>query len=361
VVSRWLPDEVWIEAAERASPVAQTVLSRVDASRVRTFDGPWQGNTSDFTTAKKRLVLQRHRGTFLQSCPAGTAGLVCCSYLVANFGSNCPFDCSYCFLQEYLAQNATMRAFTNVSDGLAEIAAVLRAHPQRTFRIGTGELADSLALEPLTGLARLLVPFFAEHSNAILELKTKSDCVDGLLDLDPRERTVVSWSVNPSEIVDAEEHGTASLGERIGAAQRAERAGYRLGFHFDPLIEFDGWEVAYERTVDAIFSAVDPRRVAWVSLGALRLSPGLASTVRARTDARHVAVSELVPGADGKSRVWRGLRLRMYRTILQMLARAGGPVPTYLCMEPPGVWQQVMHEVPSDRHLGMRLSAAPPW
>ena len=31
----------------------------------------------------------------------------------------------------------------------------------RQFRIGTGELADSLALDPLTGLSRELVPFFA--------------------------------------------------------------------------------------------------------------------------------------------------------------------------------------------------------
>jgi spore photoproduct lyase len=49
------------------------------------------------------LVLQRHRGGFLRHCPAGTAGLVCCNYLVVNLASNCPMDCSYCFLQDYLA------------------------------------------------------------------------------------------------------------------------------------------------------------------------------------------------------------------------------------------------------------------
>lgn len=341
--------------------LAQTVLTRLDASRVRVFDGPWPGDAEDFAAGKRCLVLQRQRGGFLQACPAGTAGLVCCSYLVVNFGSNCPFDCSYCFLQEYLAQNVTMRAFTNVEDGLGEIEAVLRAHPQRSFRIGTGELADSLALDPITGLAQRLVRFFSEHDNAILELKTKSDCVDGLLAIDPREQTVVSWSVNAQEIIDNEEHGTASLGERIAAAQRVERAGYRLGFHFDPLIEFDGWEAAYERAIEAIFSAVDTRRVAWVSLGSLRLTPGLAATVRARRDARYVASSELVPGRDGKARVWRGLRLRMYRTLLRTLARVAGPVPTYLCMEPPAVWEQVMHEVPSDRHLGLRLAARTAW
>lgn len=357
---RWWPDAVHIERAEMGSEIAQTVCARVGMDQVQLFDGPWRAQ-DEFATGKRRLVLQRHRGGFLQACPAGTSGLVCCSYLVVNFGSNCPFDCSYCFLQEYLAQNATMRVFTNIDDGLAEIGAVLQAHPQRSFRIGTGELSDSLALDPLTGVSPRLVEFFARYDNAVLELKTKSDCVDELLHVDPRERTVVAWSMNAREIIASEEHGTASLDERLAAARRVQQAGYRLGFHFDPLIEFDGWERAYQRTIEEIFAAVDRRRVAWVSLGSLRMTPGLASTVRARPDARYVIGSELVPSPDGKSRIWRGLRLRMYRTVLRTLEGVAGGVPTYLCMEPPAVWEHVMAEVPSDRHLGMRLSAPSPW
>ena len=48
------------------------------------------------------------------------------------------------------------------------------------FRIGTGEITDSLALEPYTGMAREMIPYFAEQANVLLELKTKSDCVDKL-------------------------------------------------------------------------------------------------------------------------------------------------------------------------------------
>src|SRR5574337_285836 len=64
-----------------------------------------------------------HRGTFMQYCPAGTPGLTCCRYLVVSFASNCPFDCRYCFLQQYLANNAAVKAYANVEDGLAEIDA----------------------------------------------------------------------------------------------------------------------------------------------------------------------------------------------------------------------------------------------
>ncbi len=43
-----------------------------------------------------------------------------------------------------------------------------------------------------------------------------------------------------------DEHGTASLSERLLAARRCQDAGYRLGFHFDPIVEYPNWEDDYE-------------------------------------------------------------------------------------------------------------------
>lgn len=357
----FVPDEVWIERSEVDSPLARTLVSRLDPRVVRVLDDDVTVEAENFSAGKRRLLLQRQRGSFLRHCPAGTAGLVCCNYLVVNLASNCPFDCSYCFLQEYLANNPTMKAFTNVDDALQEIDAVLRAHPERSFRIGTGELADSLALDPLTALSRRLVPFFAERPNALLELKTKTDCIEELLDLDPKGRVVVSWSVNAPQIIAREEHGTATLEERLIAAQRVQVAGYRVGFHFDPLIELEGWEEAYATTVDRILDAVDPHSIAWISLGSLRLTPSLRQIIRRRPGNSLILGSELVPCPDGKARVWRGLRTRMYRHLVERLDRVAGEVPIYLCMEPPATWDRVMGAVPSDRQVGVRLTGGAPW
>lgn len=360
-MSTYVPDEVWVERAELDSPMAQTVLARLGERPVRLVDDPSGVPAASFAAGKRVLVLQRHRGSFLRYCPAGTPGLVCCNYLTVNLASNCPFDCSYCFLQEYLADNRPLRVFTNVDDALAEIDAVLGARPDRSFRVGTGELTDSLALDPLTGLSRRLVPFFAARPNGLLELKTKSAAVDELLSLDPAGRVVVSWSVNGAAIIDSEEHGTATLDERLDAARRLESAGYRLGFHFDPLIEGEGWEDGYRDTVSAIFASVRPASVAWVSLGSLRLTPALENRIRARGGAQRVLGGELVPGADGKSRVWRGLRTRMYRFVAERVRAAAPDVPLYLCMETGPVWEDVMGSVPTDRALGLRLAAGAEW
>lgn len=354
------PEAVWIERSEVDTPIARTVRARFDGP-IEVFDGGAPLQPASVRDGKRVLVLQRHRGGFLRHCPAGTAGLVCCNYLVVNLASNCPMDCSYCFLQEYLADAPALRAYTNVGDALAEIAPVLSAHPARTFRIGTGELSDSLALDPITELTRLLVPFFAARGNAILELKTKTDCVDTLLALDPGGQVVVSWSVNAPAVIERDEPGTASLAERLAAARRVQAGGYRVGFHFDPLIEFDGWEEGYGAAIDAIAAAIDATSIAWVSFGSLRLSPALAQAVRSRTHPGHVHGAELVPGPDGKARLWRGLRLHMYRYVVQRLYAALGAVPVYLCMEPPAVWERVMGDVPTDRALATRLAAGAAW
>lgn len=349
-------DALWIERSEADTPMARRVRERLPDVPLHWFDAGDAVEPATLAEGKRRLIVQRHRGGFLQHCPAGTTGMVCCNYLVVNFASNCPYDCTYCFLQDYVANNPATKIFSNVGDGLAELAAALDRHPERQFRVGTGELADSLALDPLCDLSRELVPFFAARDNAVLELKTKSVCVENLLGLDSRGRVVISWSVNAPHIIAREENGVASLDERIAAAVRVQAAGYRVGFHFDPMVAHDGWEEGYRAAVDAIFARVDPRQVAWVSLGSLRLTPRLKNAIRGRHDSGQILSGELVPCSDGKERAWRGLRVKMYRRMLAWLREVRADMPLYICMEPAGVWEKVMGEAPADRELGQRLT-----
>lgn len=356
----WQPDSLWVERGEEASPLAQRLGARLPGVAVHVVEDVSIIEPTAFAAGKRILVVQRHRGGFLHHCPAGVSGMVCCNYLVMNFSSNCPFDCSYCFLQDYLANNPALKVFTNVAESLAEIAPVLQAHPERTFRIGTGELADSLALDHLTDLSCELVPFFAQRPNALLELKTKSDCIGNLLRLDPKDRVVVSWSMNAPAIAALEERGTANLDERIAAAERVQAAGYKIGFHFDPLIAHDGWEEGYRDVIQRMFRRLDTRRIAWVSLGSLRITPRLKAAIKARSARGPLLTSELVPGPDGKARVWRGLRVKMYRRMLEWLRAVDAQMPLYICMEPAGVWESVFGEAPSDREVAQRLVAVQP-
>jgi DNA repair photolyase len=358
----FLPEEVIVERGSEASPIYRNLRAALPRTPFRTVDGLSITNETpglsvrQYGTAKKKLFLGRYKGEFLKKCP-GSEGQVCCNYFVINFASNCPMDCSYCYLQEYLAENPQLKVFSNTDDLLNEAGELLSKHRRFFFRIGTGEIADSLALDPYIGFSREVIPFFAEQPNVLLELKTKSDCIEGLLGLDPKDRVVVSWSMNPQRVIESDEHGTASLTERLVAARRCQDAGYRLGFHFDPMIEYEGWERDYEELLDQMLSIVDWRRISWLSMGVLRDTPRLKRVMRERFSQTRLLTGEQVLCPDGKLRYFQPLRINMYRKMLHWIRRAAPTVKVYLCMESKEVWEQVFGFAPScEKELGNQMA-----
>ena len=115
----------------------------------------------------------------------------------------------------------------------------------------------------------------AKRSNAVLELKTKSVNIANLEGLDHRGRTIVAWSLNSPPIMAREEIRTATLEERLQAAARCAEWGYKLAFHFDPIILHEGWQEGYRQTIHRLFAAVPAESIAWISMGALRYLPAL--------------------------------------------------------------------------------------
>ena len=180
----------------------------------------------------------------------------------------------------------------------------------------------------------------------VLELKTKSDHVANLEGLEHRGRTIVSWSMNSRRITREEELKTASFEERLNAARRCQGWGYTVGFHFDPLIHYPGWERDYREAVEELFHAVDPSRIAWVSLGSLRFTGHLREIVRARFPRSRIPNGEFVPGNHGKLRYFRPIREEMYARMREWIHRAAPNVFVYLCMENRAAWENSFEVVP---------------
>jgi len=351
------PHKLFIESSVADTEVARNVLASLPDIPVEMIDSAddlltfAKHQAPTLSRAKKYLLLAEQRGKFLKHCPGGKGRLgiqnVCCNYLVINYAANCHMDCSYCYLQSYL-NFPYLTIYANHFDLLSELELAFSADRARCFRVGTGELADSLALDPLTHYSVPLVKFFASQPNAVLELKTKTDRVENLLGIEHRGRTVLAWSVNPPSIQSTDEHKTASLRDRLNAAKGCAEAGYPVAFHFDPIVQFPGWETEYRTVVRQIFHLLPANATAWISLGALRMTYALKQVIRRRFPKSLLPFGEFVPGEDGKLRYFKPVRVSIYRQMKEWIRECDPDVPIYLCMEKPDVWVKVFGRSPAD-------------
>ncbi|MDH5478569.1 MAG: hypothetical protein OEY50_09575 [Nitrospinota bacterium] len=300
---------------------------------------------------KRTLVLAKNRGRFIRKCP-GTMGLVCCNYWVIDLAEGCAIDCSYCVLQGYLTDRR-IRLAVNFDDLEQELDAELAA-TEGPIRLGTGELSDSLMFDHQLGLSSMLLAMVRQRPRVVLELKTKTDNIDSILNNEPMENIVIAWSLNAPAIADGEEKGAVSIGKRIDAASRAVSAGWKVAFHFDPLVVHTGWEAGYRQTAAMLADKVDPARVEWISLGALRFHPSMKNVIRRRFGPDGILKGEFLLCPDNKLRYAKPIRRKLFDTVKGMLHEALPGAPLYLCMEGAEMWRSVFGALPQAMPLGAR-------
>ncbi len=325
---------------------APEVVSTMDSVHAIAFDSATAvaPNNHPVGFGKNILHLTTQPGTSVKQCP-GSDNMLCCHYHIINLVSNCPYDCSYCYLQTYLTQ-PMMTFYVNEEDIFDQVRKICERPPVSLLRIGTGEISDSLALDPLTGFSEKLAEVMTNYENVRLELKTKSKNVDHLLNLKRKDHVIFSWSINPPEIVNKEEHGTSRFEERIAAAAKVAAAGFVVGFHLDPVIYFENWKDCYERAIDYVLKNVPNEKIQWISIGGLRYLPQLKPiTVRRHPDTS-IYFEESVPGSDGKMRYPRFLRTEMFQFINDQIKSKAPQIYTYLCMETKPVWEKALARLP---------------
>lgn len=239
-----------------------------------------------------------------------------------------------------------MQYFVNHDDLLGELD---RLFLNRTLtRIGTGEFTDSMIWDNLTDLSDLLVSKFSKQSRAVLELKTKTVDIKMLKTLHHNNKTIVSWSLNTPRIIKNEERHTSSLSARLRAAAKCESWDYPLGFHFDPLVVYDGCEEEYTSVIEQLFSNISPINIVWISLGTFRFVPALKPIIQERFPNSKIIYGEFISGLDGKMRYFKPLRINLYKKIVTCIRDYAPDVMIYLCMEDDEVWQKSLGFVPSD-------------
>lgn len=357
------PERILLDPRAKDWPLTQSILERLhgvpveEAPEIRPLMDEVKLKRDPIGEGKRTLFLTVDSGRSFRPFSEAEQYLTS-DYHTLHLAEGCDLECSYCILQAYLT-SPFLTVFVNAPQMLENLQGILNADADSFFRIGTGQLTDSLSLDHITGFSELLVPFFAKQKNAVLELKTKSDNIQRLLPLSSKGRVIVSWSMNMENVQKKEEHKTASLDERLAAASRiARETDHRVGFHFDPLIDQEGCEQAYEEIVTKLFKAVPKEKIAWISLGCLRFMPELKPIMENRFPKSPLPAGEWVRGMDGKMRYFKPRRIEMYEFMKRIILGQAPDVTLYLSMESTEVWREIFGAEHTKETVGRLLDDA---
>jgi spore photoproduct lyase len=291
------------------------------------------------STSKNNTAFLRHgenRGRFIKPCP-GTPRYVCCGYRIINIAHGCTLNCSYCILEDYFEADTPI-LFSNIDKLADELEQVIQSS-SGILRFGTGEFTDSLLSLDYYKVYEQIFPIIARSPNAILELKTKTTNIEPLLEMGFQNRIILSWSLNSVDVASQIERDAPGIDMRIDAAKSVAASGFKLGFHFDPIVFYEGWEQGYRETIEMLFERVDPKHIVYISMGSLRFSPHVQESIVKRS--RLFLQGDYIRGIDGKIRYFRPQRTKLYRTVLGYLRRHIADDSVYLCMENQDVWKDV--------------------
>ena len=325
------PQNIFIEDLSLNSPLAKRVKEKFPNTKITVFKGKFPILKESYSERKKNLIIYTEKFDFLKPCPC-TKDANCCGYNLINLGFGCLYECNYCFLQQY--QNLSAIALpSNIQDFLAKIpTAVFRRGHFNYIRLGSGEFTDSLLFDDITNYSADIINFFKDRSE-LFEFKTKSVNIDNLLKLPAQKNIVVGWSVNPQNIISDVEPLTPSLKERLNAAAKVAKHGYKVAFHFDPVILHKNWQENYKNVVEQIAENVPKESIVWISIGTLRFNRELKKFIECRFPKNIILDEDFYLSFDGKMRYSDAERQEVYSFLKPLLEKTFPHSVVYLCME----------------------------
>jgi len=283
----------------------------------------------------RKVTLSDSENEVFGMCPVASEKTVCCNLMTIDAVQGCSLGCSYCSIQTFYTDGQI-----SVDKNLAEKLAKIPLDPNKKYHIGSGQSSDSLAIGNREGVLDAQLNFARNNPNIILEFKTKSNNIDYLLRSNVPDNVFVSWSLNPQLFIDNEEHGTASFDERVSSARALSDKGILVGFHFHPIVYYEGYESDYATIIQKVVSLFDPLEVAMVSMGTLTFIKPAIKKLRSTGLSSKVLQ---IPMADavGKSSYTKKIKKEIFGHVLNQFSSWHDSVFFYLCMEERSVWESV--------------------
>jgi len=302
------------------------------------FSDSYKSLSERIKVGKRFLYLACRSGSFLDIFEP-PRGVTCYRFNKLVLGTQCPYDCSYCYLQLTYRITPYTRIYLNLKKLFREIR-ILAESTNKTLVLNAGELSDPLALDHIVQVVPLVIQEVLKYPNIELLLLTKSSNIHHLPDLtNLPKRIIISASLTTPRNQLLFENGTASIEERIEALKKAQEKGYRVRARIDPIINsVPGWEKQYE---DGLIKKLANRIVPEsITLGQPRFYAPLLHLCASRFPEQKDFWNHLsTKTKDHRFRVSYEERFNTYEQIIDLLNSYFKPaqLTISLCKEDPGL------------------------
>lgn len=270
-------------------------------------------------------------------CPVASEKTRCCNLQTLDAVINCGFDCSYCSIRTFYHTDSIL-FHTDLKQKLKALSAEL--DPAKKYHIGTGQSSDSLMWGDRNGMLTDILDFARQNPNVLLELKSKSDNIGSLLQHDIPANVITTWTLNTPVIIQNEEHLTAGLDSRISAAAAIAGKGCLIGFHFHPIIVYDGWKEDYNEVFSRLKAEFSPNDITHISFGTLTFIKPVIKELRNR-ELKSKILQMPMEETAGKLSYPFETKEEIFRFAYDSFAEWHDRVFFYLCMEDIRLWKKV--------------------
>ena len=308
------------------------VWSELKNSKIK-YDAP--DKKFAYRPEPRKIQLSNESNEVYGNCPVASEETVCCNLMTIDAVQGCSLGCSYCSIQTFYSNGKVV-----VDKNLAEKLSKIPLDPNKKYHIGSGQSSDSLAIGNREGVLEAQLDFARNNPNIILEFKTKSKNISYLLEADVPKNVFISWSLNPQKFIDNEEHGTANIRQRISSARAMSDKGVLIGFHFHPIVYYEGYELDYKNIIEKVMSVFHYSEIAMISMGTLTfIKPAIK---KIRSSGLNTKVLQIpMANAVGKSSYTKEIKSEIFSHVYNNFSNWHDKVFFYLCMEERSVWDDV--------------------
>jgi spore photoproduct lyase len=277
--------------------------------------------------------VQRSYGSRIHLFDSTPEGIVCPHFYELRWARGCPLDCDWCYLQLTLRIQGKKPEKYPLEEVERSLDLFFRK-VEEPHLLNSGEIGDSLMFPDL--MEKIVDKFEAQNRHKLLILsKLALPPYTDFLFRKPRRQTIVSFSINATQVSERYERAAPPPQRRILVAAELKRLGYEVRVRIDPIIPLDSSYTIYKELLDLLFSHFTPDRI---TLGSLRVFPSLKSFCKNSSWFTFLDLGKR--HRDGRFRVGDEQRFKAYCEIMQY-CNSYNFKEVSLCKETVEMWEKL--------------------